>query len=200
MKEPGSREYVRACFSRQAQFAVAVPARLRVSEPLPKMTLVKTTLIAAALFVALALVASAQQPRPTGQPGAATGQTDKLQSEVIISTLPTSDLTKQITAATGAIEHRSEIARGGPVAAVVRTTGCMKDTAGTCKVSADIVIYKPDGLVFHEVKSLDLPAGRGAVPLKIDANTATGVYKVVVTVRDLTARRFATVERQFGVK
>jgi len=34
----------------------------------------------------------------------------------------------------------------------------------------------------------------------IDANTAAGVYKVVVTIRDVTARRFATVERQFGVK
>ncbi len=76
----------------------------------------------------------------------------------------------------------------------------MKDTAGACKVNVDVVIYKPDGSVFQEAKSLDLPTGRGAVPLKIDANTATGLYKVVVTVRDLTARRFATVERQFGVK
>jgi hypothetical protein len=153
----------------------------------------KRTFIAAALAVALALVASAQQSRPTGQ-------TEKLQSEVLISTLPTAALTKQITAPTGTIEHKSEVARGGPVAAVVRSTGCMKDTAGTCKVNTDVVIYKPDGSVFHEVKSLDLPAGRGAVPLKIDANTATGIYKVVVTIRDLTARRFATVEQQFGVK
>jgi hypothetical protein len=160
----------------------------------------KRTLIAAALAVALARVASAQQSRPTGQPGEVTGQTEKLQSEVLISTLPPADLTKQITAATGTIEHQSEVARGGPVAAVVRTTACMKDTAGACKVNADVVIYRPDGSVFHEVKSLDLPAGRGAVPLTIDANTATGIYKVVVTIRDLTSRRFATAEQQFGVK
>jgi hypothetical protein len=83
----------------------------------------KTTLIAAALAVALALVASAQQSRPAGQ-------TETLQSEVLISTLPAADLSKQIAAATGTIEHKSEVARGGPVAAVVRTTGCMKDTAG----------------------------------------------------------------------
>jgi uncharacterized protein YfaS (alpha-2-macroglobulin family) len=107
---------------------------------------------------------------------------------------------KQITAAAGTIEHKSEVARGGPVAAVVRTTGCMKDTVGACNVNADIVIYKPDGSVFREAKSLDLPAGHGAVPFKIDANSATGLYKVVVTVRDLTARRFATMERQFAVK
>ena len=48
------------------------------------------------------------------------GQTEKLQSEVLISTLPAADLTKQIAAATGTIEHKSEVARGGPVAAVVR--------------------------------------------------------------------------------
>jgi hypothetical protein len=153
--------------------------------------LMKRALIAAALAVALPLVASAQSPA---------GQTEKLQSEVLISTLPTADLTKQITAATGTIKHTSEVARGGPVTAVVRTTACMKDTAAACKVTADVMIYKPDGSVFHEVKGLDLPAGRGAVPLKIDANAATGVYKVVVTIRDLTARRFATVEQQFGVK
>jgi hypothetical protein len=160
----------------------------------------KTTLIAAALAVALALGASAQQSRPTGQPGALTSQAEQLHSEVLISTLPPADLTKQITAATGTIEHKSEVARDGPVAVVVRTTGCMKDTAGACNINADVVIYKPDGSVFQETKTLDLPTGRGTVPLKIDANTATGVYKVVVTVRDLTARRFATVDRPFGVK
>ena len=78
----------------------------------------KRTFIAAALAVALAPVASAQQSPPAGQ------------SEVLISTLPAADLSKQIAAATGTIEHKSEVARGGPVAAVVRTTGCMKDTAG----------------------------------------------------------------------
>jgi hypothetical protein len=54
--------------------------------------------------------------------------------------------------------------------------------------------------VFHEVKKLNLPRGRAAVPLKIDARAPGGVYRVVVTVRDLASRRFATLERQFGVK
>jgi hypothetical protein len=135
----------------------------------------------------------------TGQ-GALSSKAEKLQTEVLITTLATADLTKQITAANGTIEHKSEVARGGPVAAVVRTQGCERDSAGVCKVNADVVIYKPDGTVFHEAKNLDLPQGRGAVPLKFDPNAATGVYRVVVTVRDLTARRFANVERQFGVK
>ena len=75
----------------------------------------KTLLIAAALVVALVPVAFlTQQSRPTGQSGARTSQTETLQSEVLISTLPTAELTKQITAATGTIEHKSEVARGGP--------------------------------------------------------------------------------------
>ncbi len=134
------------------------------------------------------------------QGGALSSQTDKLNSEVLITTLPTIELTKQVTAEKGTIEHKSEVARGGPVAAVVRTTGCMKDAAGACKVNADVVVYKPDGTVFHEAKNLDLPAGRGAVPLKFDADAPTGVYRVVATIRDLAGRRFATAERQFGVK
>jgi hypothetical protein len=127
-------------------------------------------------------------------------QTDKLQSEVLISTLTTAELTKRLATATGIIEHKGEVARGGPVAAVVRMTDCMKDTSGACKATADVVIYKPDGSVFQEAKNLGLTAGRGVVPVKIAADSATGVYKIRVTVRDLTARRFGTVERQFGVK
>jgi hypothetical protein len=149
------------------------------------------TLIATSL-----LVLSADQ----GQPGALSSQTQKLDSEVLITTLSTADLTKQVTAESGAIDHKSEVARGGPVAAVVRTKGCGKDANGACRVNADVVIYKPDGSVFHEAKNLDLPAGRAAIPLKIDAQAPTGVYKVVVTIRDLEARRFGSVERLFGVK
>jgi hypothetical protein len=143
----------------------------------------KKTFIAAALAAGLPLVASAQQ-----------------QSEVLISTLPTADLMKQITATVGTVEHKSEAARGGPVAVVVRTAGCTKDTATACKISADVVIYGPDGAIFHQVKGLDVAAGRAAVPLKLDVSARTGIYKVVLTIRDLTARRFETVERQFGVK
>ena len=34
----------------------------------------------------------------------------------------------------------------------------MKGMASACNVNADVVIYKPDGSVFHEVKSLELQA------------------------------------------
>ena len=163
---------------------------MRDSEPLPTMTSSRTSRRRPRRRAAVVAFRAAV-PRPAhGKASIGGAYLD----------IAAAELTKQIAAATGTIEHKSEVARGGPVAAVMRTTGCMKDTAGACKVNADVVIYKPDGSVFHEVKSLDLTAGRGAVPLKIDANTATGIYRVVVTIRDLTARRFATVEQRFGVK
>jgi len=154
---------------------------------------------AATLALALTSFVGTLQAQ-SGQAGALTSQMEKLQSDVIITTLATPELTRQVTDAKGTFEHKSEVARGGPVAAVVRVPGCQQDSAGACKVNADVVVYKPDGSVFHEAKNLDLPAGRGAVPLQFDAGAATGVYRVVVTIRDVTARRFATVERQFGVK
>jgi 5-hydroxyisourate hydrolase-like protein (transthyretin family) len=156
-------------------------------------------------FATLALTAAAvafAEPSPqTPRPDSTISPAETLQSEVLISTLPTEDLKKQIAAEGGKIEHKSEVARGGPVAAVVRSTGCLKDTAGQCNINANVTVYRPDGSVFHEAKVLDLsPTGRIAVPLNIDANAGTGLYKVVVTVRDLTARRFAVLERQFAVK
>jgi hypothetical protein len=155
-----------------------------------------------ATFALLApAVSSAQQSAPTSQPDSLTSATATLQSEVLISTLPTEELKKEIAAADGKVEHKSEVGRGGPVAAVVRSTGCMKDTAGRCNINANVTVYKSDGAVFHEAKVLDLSAtGRIAVPLNLDAGAETGLYKVVVTVRDLTARRFAVLERQFAVK
>jgi hypothetical protein len=137
--------------------------------------------------------------RDAAQSGALTSQMQRLQTEVLISNLASSDLDREIAAENGVIEHMSEVARGGPVTAVVRTSGCQK-VGDMCTVNADIVVYSPDGSVFHEAKNLDLPQGRIAVPLKVDANTPTGVYRVVATIRDLAARRFAKVERQFGVK
>ena len=152
-----------------------------------------------ATVVLVGILAAVPGFAQTGQ-GPLSSKVGKLGSEVLITTMTTADLTKEVMAANGTFDHKSEVARGGPVAAVVRTTGCERDTAGACKVNADVVIYAPDGKVFHEAKNLDLPQGRGAVPLKFDAMAATGVYRVVVTVRDLSARRFETVERQFGVK
>lgn len=158
------------------------------------------SLLVATLALALATVSSAQQPPQKPQPDDLTPST-ATQSEVLISTLPTAELTKQIAAEKGTIEHKSEVERGGPVTLVIRSTDCMKDVEGRCDTTAKVTVYKPDGSVFYESKALDLPTtGRLTVPLKIDASAETGLYKVVVTVRDLTARRFGVLERRFAVK
>ena len=158
------------------------------------------SLLVATLAVALTAASSAQ-PVPQSQPQTSTRPTEMLQSEVLISTLPAAELTKQIAAEKGTIEHKSEVERGGPVAVVIRSTACMKDEEGRCNMTAKVTVHNPDGSVFHETKALDLPpTGRLAVPLTIGATAGTGLYKVVVTVRDLTARRFGVLERSFAVK
>jgi hypothetical protein len=149
----------------------------------------KTILVAATFVAMLVPVAEAQPSKET------------LRTEVLISSLPAEDLTKWIAGGDVSIVHFSEIARGRPVAVVVRATGCMKDATGRCNVNADVVVYRPDGSVFHEAKTVDLgPSGRIVVPLKIDANAATGLHRAAVRVRDMTARHFAEMEVQFAIK
>src|SRR5262245_1820014 len=94
------------------------------------------------LFATLALtVATAsfgQQSTRSPRPETVNSPTKTLQSEVLISTLAPEELKKQIAAEDGKIEDTSEVARGGPVAAVVRTKGCMKDEAGRCNVNVTL--------------------------------------------------------------
>jgi hypothetical protein len=143
----------------------------------------------------------AAKPAPTAPPaGAQASVPPRLLSEILISGSSIADLPSNIGAGKGSIEHRSEVVRGGPVSAVVWTSGCQKDTGGSCHVQGDLVVHAPDGSVFHEAKSLDLSQGGAAVALKVDARAPTGVYRVVVSVRDVVARRFQTLERQFGVR
>jgi len=153
-------------------------------------------LLSALLVLTVAGVTGAAQASRSVQ----AERTETLQSEVVISTLSTEDLKKQLAAPGGKVEDKSEVARGEAVTAIVRATGCMKDDTGHCDINANVTVYKPDGTVFHEAKVLDLASGRVTVPLDVDANAPTGLYRVVVNVRDLTARHFAVVERRFAVK
>ena len=61
-------------------------------------------------------------------------------------------------------------------------------------------LYKPDGTVHSELKNINLSTHRGSAILKLSMDDVTGIYKVVATVRDLQAQRFAKTERLFGVK
>ena len=155
----------------------------------------KTLLLSAAIILALG------QTQPPGTPVPQQSLSDKrevLRSEVAISTLPAADLTSM--PATKTIEHDSEVDRSEAVTVIVTIQGCQKDAKGACNASADVVAYKPDGSVHSEMKNITLASGRGTAALKLTPSDATGVYKVIATVRDLTAKRFGKTERLFGVK
>jgi hypothetical protein len=155
----------------------------------------KTLLVSAAVILALG------QAPPPGTPVPQQSLSDKrevLRSEVAISTLPAADLSS--VPATKTIEHDSEVDRSEAVTVIVTIQGCQKDAKGACNASADVVAYKPDGTVHSEMKNVSLTSGRGTAALKLAPTDATGVYKVIATVRDLTAKRFGKTERLFGVK
>jgi hypothetical protein len=134
------------------------------------------------------------------QSGPLSSATQTLDVDLSISTLSAAELKTRLDSPTSVFEHVSEVGRSGPVAAVLRVRGCQSSTPDSCKMNADIVTYRPDGSIMAETKNLDLPLGRGAVPLKFDAAGPSGVYRVEATVRDLATRRFAKVDRKFGVK
>jgi hypothetical protein len=123
---------------------------------------------------------------------------ETLRAVVAISTLPPAELEK-IPAATE-VEHDSEVSRSELVTVVVMAPGCQADAQGGCNASADVVAYKPDGTVHSELKGISLSSYRGSALLRLATDDVTGVYKVVATVRDLRATRFARTERLFGVK
>ena len=144
------------------------------------------------LTLALGLMVTAPLA-PAGQ-GAAE-KASPITSEILITTLPTAEVTASKT-----LEHDTEVARNEAVTVVVMLPACQKDPQGACNAAADIVAYTPDGKVHSEMKGVSLKEGRGMSSLKLAPTDPTGVYKVVATIRDLNARRFGKAERLFGVK
>ena len=149
-----------------------------------------TYLIALAFAVGLAQT-------PASQPTLSERRAS-LQPDVLITTLSAEDLAKR--AASPALEHDTEVARHEAVTIVVSMGDCTKDARGACNASADVVTYKPDGSVHSEMKNITLNTGRGLTALKFTDRDATGLYKVIATVRDLNGKRFGKAERSFGVK
>lgn len=133
----------------------------------------------------------------SGQPSL-TSKREVLKGVVAITTRPATELAG--IPAAQEVEHDSEVARSEAVTVVVMVQGCQPDAKGVCQASADVVAYKPDGSVHSEMKQINLSSGRGTASLKLAPTDETGVYKVVATVRDPTARRFGKTERLFGVK
>jgi hypothetical protein len=134
----------------------------------------------------------------SGQQPSLTSTREVLKAVVAITTRPATELAG--IPAVQEVEHDSEVARSEAVTVVVMVQGCQPDAKGVCQASADVVAYKPDGSVHSEMKQINLSSGRGTASLKLAPADETGVYKVVATVRDPTARRFGKTERLFGVK
>ena len=121
-----------------------------------------------------------------------------LRAVVAITTMPPSELEQ--TPPMKEIEHDSEVSRSELVMVVVMAPGCQANPMHECNAMADVVAYKPDGTVHSELKNINLSTHRGSAVLKLSLDDVTGIYKVVATVRDLQAQRFAKTERLFGVK
>jgi hypothetical protein len=151
------------------------------------------TLAAAGLAVVLAtasIVARVPQQTPEKR--------EALKAEIAVVTLTATEVRK--FPANQLIEHDPEVARGETLTIVVSVQSCDKGAVAACRVSADVVTYRPDGTIHSEWKGLSLNTGRATVPLAFVEKDATGIHRVVATVRDLNARHFAITERIFGVK
>ena len=150
------------------------------------------------LLVSLLALSLGQTPAPAAPPPSLTQNRDVLQAVAALTTLPAAEIGK--LPATSAIEHDTEVARNDALIIVVTIQNCEKDAAGSCRASADVATYKPDGSVHSETKNVSLTGGRGTAALKLAADDVTGLYRIVATVRDPNARRVAVTERIFGVK
>ena len=144
-----------------------------------------------AVAIAALLIQSASPSQTLSQ------KREALQPEVFVTTMTPEELAR---AASTGLEHDTEVARSESITIVVTIAACEAGERGACNASADVVAYKPDGSIHTEVKNLGLNSRRATAPLPMTANDATGLYKVVATVRDLNARRFGKAERSFGVK
>ena len=144
----------------------------------------------------IGILASAITVVSAAQSGART----PLRAEILITTLSEADLEAELNAPAGKIEHVSEVRRDVPAAAVLRVDGCQPNDKGDCTATVEMVVRRPDGSIHSETKKMDLPRGRGFVPLTFAADAPAGVYTVVATVSDLAARRFTKAERKFGLR
>jgi hypothetical protein len=87
------------------------------------------------------------------------------------------------------IKSVKDVKRGDSIGAFVLFAGCKPDSQGICKSEVDYTVYKPDGTVFVERKSLPLwdlqapPApiiqiGKAILAFKLWPNDVYGEYKV----------------------
>ena len=109
------------------------------------------------------------------------------------------------------IKSATDVKRGDSIGAFVLFAGCKPDSQGVCKSEVDYTVYKPDGTVFAERKSLPLwdleapPApniqlGKAILAFQLGQNDADGEYKVKAKVSDLNANVSFELETKFRLK
>ena len=109
------------------------------------------------------------------------------------------------------IKSAKDVERGDSIGAFVLFAGCKPDLQGICKSKVDYTIYKPDGTVFVERKSLPLwdlhaPAapiiqlGKAILAFRLGPNDTNGEYKVKAKVSDLNANVTLELETKFRLK
>jgi len=109
------------------------------------------------------------------------------------------------------IKSAKDVKRGESIGAFVLFAGCKPDARGICKSEVDYIVYKPDGTVFAERKSLplwDLPAppapntqlGKAILAFQLGPNDAAGEYRVTAKVTDLNGNVTLDLETKFRLK
>jgi hypothetical protein len=100
------------------------------------------------------------------------------------------------------LETVTEFRPGQPVVAQARIAGCDPGDRQRCDVSVQYVVHGPGGTVYHQEPSRPAETGTPAPAMRFaftDADPA-GLYRIVVTVRDLNAKRLSRVERIVGLR
>src|SRR5258708_2789447 len=109
------------------------------------------------------------------------------------------------------IKSATDVKRGDSIGAFVLFAGCKPDSQGICKSEVDYTVYKPDGTIFAERKSLPLwdlqapPApiiqlGKAILAFQLRENDPEGEYKVKAKVSDLNANVSFELETKFRLK
>ena len=109
------------------------------------------------------------------------------------------------------IKNATDVKRGDSIGAFVLFAGCKPDSQGVCKSEVDYTVYKPDGTIFAERKSLPLwdlqapPApiiqlGKAILAFHLGPTDADGEYKVKAKVSDLNANISFELETKFRLK
>ncbi len=129
-------------------------------------------------------------------------QTSALESDLIVATREDDTLRAWLEWRPGAtLDTVTEVRPGTAALAIARVRGCLVD-GGRCNVNVDYTIYKPDGSVFRELKLQPVEQGKTVPSLRftLTATDPAGLYRVVATIRDLTARRTQRPERIFSLR